>query len=225
MIKGDGNAFWAKGMETAEQFALQNSSENDFILWLNDDVVLDPLSIFNLLATHADNPGTVNVGAMRDRNNKITYSGLIRQGLHPLSFRKVEPTSKAMLIDTFHGNLVLVPITIAKALGGIDGNFSHAWADIDYGLRCRKLGFSLVLCPGTYGVCEENPIVYHSSIIPAWKSYLSVKGAGNFYSLKRILAKHIGFFWPIPILISYSLWWLRSAKLKYSVIRKNPHAM
>ena len=55
--------------------------------------------------------------------------------------------SAAVEVDAMNGNLVLVPRPTAERMGGIDGKFSHALADIDYATRARRLGHRLCLLP------------------------------------------------------------------------------
>ena len=222
ILTGDGNAYWARGMAVAEAAVLEKEATRDdvYILWLNDDVNLDDDSFERISATLAANPGQIIVGAMRDPvTGSITYSGLRRRGLHPLSYRPVAPSERSEFVETLNGNFVLVPIEVAKALKGIDGQFSHAWADVDYGLRARALGVNVIMAPGTYGTCSTNPPLRQISLIADWRRHLGIKGGGNYRSLKRLLQRHYPGSWPVVIAASYSKWWLSALLMR--VARKN----
>lgn len=212
LLKGDGSAFWAKSMAEAETAVLGDTQVNDddFLVWLNDDVRIDEEAFATLFATIATSPGAVVVGAMRDpQTGEPTYSGMMRAGLHPLKFEMVKPAESAQDVDTFNGNLVMVPVRVARQLGGIDGGFSHALADIDYGLRCGRIGIPLLLAPFTVGTCRRNVIPARRDLRHDWKAFTGPKGGGNFHSLQRILRKSHKTTWPFIIAATYSLWWAR----------------
>ncbi len=154
----------ARSMHEAEKYVLERGAalDSDFLLWLNDDVDLDQASLQALL--RAAEPRHVTVGATLDPGNgSVTYSGLRRSGLHPLGFQRVDPTGASSTVDTFNGNCVLVPVGLARSIGGIDGRFSHGLADIDYGLRCRRLNIPVVLAPRPIGYCARNPTAVRQS--------------------------------------------------------------
>ncbi|WP_436058411.1 glycosyltransferase family 2 protein [Arthrobacter sp. LjRoot78] len=218
LIRGDGSAFWARSMATAEE-ALMNStllSDLDHVLWLNDDVVLD-MDAINRLATCAlGNPGSVVIGAMRDPDSGIvSYSGLRRSGAHPLRFDRVGPSDAVQDVETFNGNLVLVPGPVALLLGGIDGDFSHGLADIDYGLRCIRAGIRVVQAPGTYGSCPRNSPPSSTTLLREWARFTGPKGGGNFGSLRRILRKGNRNSWILYISATYVLWWMREVQRRF----------
>ena len=212
IIRGDGDAYWARSMAIAEAAILcdAETKHSDFILWLNDDVVLDASALARLENCIDANPGSVVVGAVRDPGNgEITYSGMRRNGSHPLRFARVNPTERAQAVDTFNGNIVAVPVAVARRLEGIDGDFSHGLADIDYGLRCNWLGIPVLLAPGTFGTCPRNEPPARGSALEDWHRFTGRKGGGNFASLRRIIVKGHPVVWPIFVAGTYGLWWGR----------------
>lgn len=212
VIRGSGDAYWARSMATAEATILGDAEtkNSDYILWLNDDVVLDTSAFARLQNCIEENPGSVVVGAVRDpQNGTITYSGMRRNGNHPLSFARINPTERVQAVDTFNGNVVVVPLAVARQLAGIDGGFSHGLADIDYGLRCHRLGIPVLLAPGTFGTCPRNDPPARGSALEDWRSFTGPKGGGNFASVRRIIVKGHPVVWPIYVAGTYCLWWGR----------------
>jgi GT2 family glycosyltransferase len=214
ILTGDGSAYWANSMAQAETSALSSASgSDDFIVWLNDDVAVDDEAFLSLLETARKAPCSVIVGAMRDpATDVVTYSGMRRTGIHPLSFTMITPSCHIQPIEAFNGNLVLVPVSVAKSLGGIDGGFSHALADIDYGLRCQRAGIPVALAPGTFGTCPRNPPIIPGTLFQDWARFVGPKGGGNFKSLRRILGKGQRNSWLVFISSTYILWWIREIK-------------
>lgn len=215
LLRGQGNAFWALGMQRAESVVLSDVatvSDADWVVWLNDDVDLDADAFERLRAAVRAYPDRLIVGSMRDPvSGLVSYAGFDRHGFHPLAFRQALPSADEFVsVETFNGNLVAVPVRTARRLGGIDGGFSHGLADIDYGLRAHRLGVRVVLAPGTFGSCARNPADNRGSIIERWRRFVGPKGGGNFRSVSRFGLRHSPLRFIPALLISYLLWWVRA---------------
>ena len=140
VLRGDGSLFWAKAMAIAERRAVEHRP--DYLLWLNDDVVLQHDALGTLMAAMGGNVRRIVVGSVVDPvSGDVTYGGLDRVDWHPLRYRHVAPTDGVPRpVTTISGNVVLVPRCVYSEVGGIDGGFSHGRADWDYGLRAKRLG-------------------------------------------------------------------------------------
>jgi len=208
IIRASGDLFWAGAMALGEREARRLFSP-EFLLWLNDDVELDPGALGTLLAAHEvlaaeARPGIV-VGAVRDPETQaISYSGVRRVDRHPLHYEVVQPDGRLDEADTFNGNVVLVPRAVYEIVSGIDGSFAHAQADFDYGLRARKGGFPIVVAPIAVGTCTRGGPdgTWHDRSLPVgrrWRLVFSRKGLPP-RSHARYLRRHGGRAWP--------LWWI-----------------
>ena len=158
VVSSSGGLFWSKGMALAQQTA--SSADPDFVVWLNNDVVLSPDAIVRLLATYESQQSpTIVVGAMMSPATGLTsYSGFRQVSSRPGHLRMIVPTDEPQLVDTLNGNLVLIPREIYATVGVVDDTFSHAYGDLDYGLRARRSGYSVVLAAGYFGECDRNPV-------------------------------------------------------------------
>lgn len=210
-IAGDGSAYWARGMALAERRALTTAGDADALVWLNDDVDLDPDAVGRLIAAAATHPGAILVGAVREPDGRTSYSGYRRRGRHPLRLGEVQPDERTQPLDTFNGNLVLVPMPVVRRLGRIDGGFAHQLADVDYGFRARRAGIAVLLAPGTFGVCPTNPPRASRGALADWRDYRSPKGGGHAASMRRALRRSAPLTWPVWMLQTSALWWLRAA--------------
>ncbi len=205
LLRGDGRLFWANAMAMAESAAI--TSRPDYLLWLNDDVVLDADAVRRLRAV-AMMPGwssAIVAGALQDgESGRLTYSGVRRVDWHPMRYELVPPGDEPAEADTFNGNVVLVPRDVYGSVGGIDGCFAHAMADFDYGLRARRLGFPVVVMPGRAGCCTRgsSPLARDGSIREQLRTLLSPKGLPP-RSLARYLYRHGGALWPVFVASPY----------------------
>jgi GT2 family glycosyltransferase len=195
---GSGNLYWAKSMAIAESLI---EKVPDGILWVNDDLVLYPEAFEKLLSALQAHPDTVLVGQVANLDSgECIYGGYKRTGRHPLVLNLIFSEDTYELVDTFNGNFVYIPIQIRLAVGSIDSNYEHAYADCDYGYRVRKSGYKIVVIPGFIGETNNN--------IPSWpsgrvaklrqlnkKKYNPIKSQFRFFLLHR---PRFGFF-EIPI--------------------------
>jgi GT2 family glycosyltransferase len=201
VIRGTGDLYWSSGMATAEERALE--SLPDYLLWLNDDVVLDRDAVKRLLdVAQSSEAAVIAVGAVRDPDTgELTYTGVRRHRFHPLRFDAVTPQQPPAAVDTFMGNVVLIPRAAYTAVGPIDGDFDHAAADYDYGMRARRAGIVNLLAPSTVGTCGVD----HSSTPWRDPSLPLKKRVGLLFGRKgvpprtraRYLRRYGGPFWPI----------------------------
>lgn len=204
VLGGTGDLYWAGGMALAERAALVTNP--DFLLWLNDDVVLDQGALRRLLDTAGPDAMHIAVGALRDPvTAEITYAGFRRRGRHPLRMDLVRPLEAPVPVDAFHGNVVLVPRPAALGVGPIDGALGHDAADLDYGLRARQAGIASLLAPDTLGTCaRDHPRAswQHRPLKERIRLLLGPKGAPP-GARARFLRRHGGPLWPFFWLVLY----------------------
>lgn len=207
VIYGDGSFFWSKGMATAQRHALSQGAP-DFLLWLNDDVRLKPSAIAQLLHTAHLNPDTVVVGGLVDAaTGQVTYSGYVKTGSRPLQLTMQPPTGAVSPIDTFNGNVVLIPRGIYQTVGSIDEGFRHGMGDVDYGYRVLKAGFRSVLAADPVGFCSRNADTGtfrdpDLGLIPRLRMLFGSKGL-PLASYARFLRRHAPKAWPCLLVGTY----------------------
>jgi GT2 family glycosyltransferase len=195
VIAGSGELYWAAGMAIAERAAM--GDDPDLLLWLNDDVVLDPDGLSRLLTIHEQAPDAIVVGIVRDPDTGgSTYGGRNRRGRHQQRFSSVPHADRIQRANAFNGNVVLIPRSARRIVGPIDGLFAHAYADDDYSLRATKLGVPILCGAGTVGICPPNPARAAPTIMRrAWRQLQAPKGL-PWRSQVRYLRRHGGLLWP-----------------------------
>lgn len=201
VIKGTGDLYWAAGMALAERAAMQD--DPDFLLWLNDDVTLDPDAIARLLEVHETSPDAIVVGTLRDPSTGATaYGGRILIGRHPQRFSAAPDSDQVLRVDAFNGNAVLIPHRVRDLVGPIDGRFAHAYADDDYSMRARGLGVPVLTTPSAVGTCPPNLMRLAPTGRGVWKDLQHPKGR-PLRSQVRYLRRHGGLRWPLYLAWGY----------------------
>lgn len=162
VIHGDGNLYWNRGMRLA--FATAMEEGFNYYMWLNDDTFLYPSAIDQLLQTKLpDSIGNViAVGAVCDPLTRaMTYGGARFESApfyRPFSATEVQPIKQPQIIHVIHGNVVLIPDSIARKIGNLDPLFEHAMGDTDYSLRAHKIGVCMLLTAEYVGTCSRNSV-------------------------------------------------------------------
>lgn len=213
MVSGEGHAFWNGGLHQAWTRALE--LDVDGYLWLNDDVELDADALDSLAESwkfqhESGHDAFILVGATRGADGGQTYGGMVcKRRLQSISFPVELHGKEARQVDTFNGNIVLVPKTVTDRIGINDPEFFHNLGDVDYGLRANAAGIPVIALPGTLGVCEGNLAKsargYGSpalSVGEQWRKVNTHHGLPP-RSWLRFTRRHSGALWPIHFALPY----------------------
>lgn len=212
LVKGDGNAFWNRGLHAAWSYALK--LRVDGFLWLNDDVALDGDALRRLrdgwrkMARHEER--FILVGATRGAEGEVTYGGYrVEKSPFALRFKMVPPETDLEPVDTFNGNIVMIPRAVVDAIGLNDAAFHHNFGDNDYGLRARRADIPVRQLEGTLGVCDINQMkltnAYGSRLLSLRDQWRKVNGHHGlpFASWWRFTRRHSGIWFPLHFLLPY----------------------
>ena len=185
VFRSAGNLFWNGGMRMA--FAIAMKSGFDWYLLLNDDTILDEDALDKLIVSarisSASTPAII-VGTTRSPgSHKPTYGGYaLRTSGVALILDRVHPDPRRLTpCDTMNGNVALIPAQVTQTIGNLEPQFCHQFGDLDYGLRAKRAGFSILVAPGFVGECAENSPVgswrdRDATFAERWANLLSPKG-------------------------------------------------
>jgi GT2 family glycosyltransferase/glycosyltransferase involved in cell wall biosynthesis len=215
IVRGDGSLWWAGAMTLGlERAALR---EPDWLLWLNDDVVLDPDAIARLVTCHDDHDireggVPIVIGATRDPvTGRLTYGGQRRAGARPFRFESLAPSEFPQRCDTFQGNIVLVPLSVHRRLGGIHPSLMgvQGSADTDFGLRAAGAAIPLIQASGLIGECAPNmrPAPWADPGLSRRERLAGLVGPRGFppRAWLPFARRHGGWAWPVWALSPYVL--------------------
>lgn len=172
IVHGSGDWYWSRSMAEAEKVA--ERGDPDVVLWLNDDVELDPTALGRLLRAYTSSPDAILVGALwSPRRGDVSFTGLRHVGEQgSAQVRRVAPSRQLQVVDQFHGNFVAVPRSVRRTVGTIDGSWPHHYADLDYAYRAQVRGVQAYLLPGIVGVCEPESATWLDPDVP-WRDRVS----------------------------------------------------
>lgn len=152
------DTYWAGGMRLAWEASIEKIGTRDWVLWLNDDTVLDSDAISSMMKTVLDSgTNSIAIGACRNTSGTVSYGGFRSAGrVTPLSMNQLDACSEVQTCDTFNGNLVLIKYDTFRNLGGFPRGYTHLRADIDFGFTAKKKGVRALVAAGTLATCELN---------------------------------------------------------------------
>lgn len=206
VIQGDGNLFWNRGMRLAWETA-KKQTDYDYYLWLNDDTILDSVSLNELLqadseARQGSSKPAIICGACRDslKSDNFSYGGRS-------DFQQVIPNGKLQPCKYINGNVVLVPKKIFHSIGNLSGEYTHSFGDFDYGLRTIIAGFNCYTTKIYIATCaiNEGMAVWCNpkiSLRKRWQLFHSPKGL-NIKEYNIFRRKFWGRKWIIYALKAY----------------------
>ena len=199
IITGDGSWFWSRSMAEAEASA--ERADPDWLLWLNDDVVLQPDALLQWRVAAGREPDSILVGGFHaPRLGRIGYSGfdwVNRASLTRVTVRP--PNGDLQRVEGFHGNFVAVPRSARQRIGPIDGSWPHNYADLDYALRAGEAGVAVSVLPRVIGECDPEKPAWMDRRNPPWTRLRSVFGRKQWpvRAHWRLHRRHAIGLWPL----------------------------
>lgn len=183
VVRGNGSLFWGGVMRLAMETAL--TAQFDYLLWLNDDTMLDGSAIKRVAEASSTYPDAILVGATHDSVNQqlCTYGGVVRKSRYGRTNWSRHVISDAYLpAETMNGNFVLIPSAVVYQLGPISKAFTHSLGDFDYGLRAKRIGVKILQMPGSIGCCDRNPIAgsYQDKSLSKWVRWQKLRSLKGF---------------------------------------------
>lgn len=152
IVKGDGNLWWAGGVNRGFEYVQKHVACN-FILLMNDDSNFNQNTL-HILYDYLSKISNVCASAiaLNEGTNKIYCAGHAMNGKFfnclPL-YQGCEMNNTMLEViecDSLSSRFVLMPFEIINKVGLFDNKkFPHAYSDIDYFLRAKARGYTNVV--------------------------------------------------------------------------------
>jgi GT2 family glycosyltransferase len=203
VIKLPSNMGFATACNRAIEHALMQSS-CEFVLLLNNDAIIHPHAIQELLEVAQSHPSAGIFGPKvytSGGTNKIWYAGARRRRM----VLAAKGTGRGMIdrgqfselreVDYVFGAAMLIRSNVFKRIGLFDERFFLYLEDLDFCLRAQKAGFSLLFVPQAH--------VYHkgsasTANITGFRTYHTVRSTILF------LKKHTSWHLSLPVLLFWT---------------------
>jgi len=146
VLRGDGNLWWTGAINTALEYILPKTADDDYILTLNDDVVFDENYLANLAEAARMRPGWLigSVSFDKDDPERVVDAGIyfnernrnILRGNYKPGFNFNDK------VNCLSGRGALIPVIVFRSIGLYnDRHLHHYAADNELSLRANRNGF------------------------------------------------------------------------------------
>jgi len=234
ILKGDGNLWWAGGVNKGFDYALEKGF--DFVYLINDDIQLFPDTLQILYDTLKIHKNSVCSSISLIKKDYVYYAGYKIVG----PFKRTRSLVNGALSDSFKGRIlkadtlstksVLIPTEIIKKGGCLDSkNLPHNYSDWDYFIRLKQKGYSLLVNMDSRietGLSDSN---FHHLILEKnrrqiIKTFFDIKYANHLKTMyiyskkdKGFITGHVGF---VINIFPYIVWAFMKVILSDSILLK-----
>lgn len=168
IYNGSGSLFWGGAVNFGISKVLQICSKDDWILLVNNDVVLKSDAISKLVEESNKYNRKCISGALsvsnQDKETVIKSGSIVKSWfLNITSHKFINKNIKNIKnlipveVDFLTGRCLLHPVELFKLAGNYDSkNFLHYGADDEFSMRIKKFGYSSILCPSSIVYLKEN---------------------------------------------------------------------
>jgi GT2 family glycosyltransferase len=221
LIRNDNNLGYAAGNNVGIKRAL-SSFDPDYLLLLNNDTIVDPGFLGELIALAESDAHIGLVGPktyyydrpdviQRTTNRIDLYRGKVRF----IGDKKPDCSryDRAAETDYVEGSCMLIKREVIEKIGFLDEAFFCYWEDMDYCMRAREAGYISAYCP--------TARIWHKGS----RSAATVSGLDLYYGTRNrffVLRIHAGKAQYLTFLFYYFAvqFWL--AAVKHLLIRRDP---
>jgi len=210
IFSGDGNLWWAGAIALGMKSA---NPATQTLVWLNDDCRPRTGILRRLVEESVQSHSIVAAQALTEEGH--LYGGHRKTwfGLKSVP----APDGTILSVDTFGGNCVAIPRSIAEAVGPVDfASMPQYLADADFGLRVKEAGFSNLIAGWAWCDNDHNrhPALEswtdHNSFPEIFRSMRTPKSAMYWPGLRAFYTKHWGIWGyglaAIPYVRFYMMW-------------------
>lgn len=212
--QGDGNLFWARGMRMAWNAALK-TSQFDYYWLINDDTVLYPDALVNLLkadvyAREKFGKSGLYSGSTLDPKTKVhSYGGEKLKHIDNYAAEPVLPNGTYQLCEFANANILLVPNSVVEKIGLFSEKYIQSIADYDYSMRAIKAGLPVLVLPNYAGECEYDHTKFEEGDIPQLSKRIQMLYGPKGYSYNEFLY-FVKTYFPKKYLNTVITFWLRT---------------
>lgn len=182
IIRGNGDLWWTGAIRKGVDYLIDNDvKDEDYVMTLNNDVILDQTTIEKLVSFTSDQKLIVNALSIDDRDkNTIISSGnkmmswFFNISWHPMHGKKYDSLIDKIpvSVDILTGRSMLFSLGVCKFVGNFDCiNFRHYAGDSEFSSRAKRKGVELFILPDA--VCYVDKLA--TGLNPNTISKLSFK--------------------------------------------------
>lgn len=202
VLKGDGDLWWGGAMHLGMSYVMKVAKASDYLLMLNDDVIIMQNYISTLVKESVANCVAVVGSSQRDEvSGKLMGSGF-HINYWSMRLISVECEDQNVTVNALPGRGVLFPMCAVLAAGTINLKcFPHYFSDLEYTARVGERGFNLILSKKANVFSSAESSDMHVRNKGLFAEYFSFRSRNNllhrvlFFSIRGPILLRI---WSLP---------------------------
>jgi len=214
ILTGDGHLFWAGGMRKAWSAAMK-SEEFDFFWLVNDDTVMYPKALEELLKADVyarkvfGKAGIYSGSTLDPKTKRHSYGGERLKNNDNYATDSVVPDGTYQLCEFTNANILLVPQSVVDKVGIFSEKYIQSIADYDYSMRVLHAGMPVLILPNYAGECEYDHTKFEEAEIPSLSKRIQRLYGPKGYSYHEFLY-FVKTYFPKRYLNTVVTFWVRT---------------
>ena len=212
LLKGDGNLWWAGAINECLKYSLYHGKKNDYILLLNNDLVVKENYLENLVKSAK--PGKVlgSIAVNVENENEIVYAGELISKFSAKSrmihrfFNRYRDLNE-WDVDILTGRGTLFLLELLEQIGFMHNELMPQYgADVEFSVRAKKAGYQLKINKSVmvYSFVRNTGkgSVYRKNNLKDFISSFASLRSPNYYKCRYYFAKNFTPFFWLPVFLS-----------------------
>lgn len=196
ILHGDGDLWWSGAINMGTKYALEHGAE--LVLWINDDVRVEPETISHLVAT-VEREGAKSIACARIKSTDSSqpeWRGSPppwHPDFHAEQVVELPLEGDLPIEHPPGGQGVLIPAQCFRDIGGVDiANFPHYWADHDFHYRAMRAGYKYFIAKDAvvWNVPNQARSEVRADVSLRWFLF-DRRSSMNMPTLRRLLKRHL----------------------------------
>jgi len=157
-IRAEGELWWGGAIELGMKAALKRSCDDDYLLLLNDDIIIDDSYVERMVDQCGNNKSVAIVSPQYDISTKKLSSIGYR-----LNYCRQEIVQvKDEPIDASIGRGLLIPVEIIRVIGLVNAKiFPHYMGDVEFTARIKDYNYDLRVAWSAPVYSDQSPSDSH----------------------------------------------------------------
>ncbi len=151
ILKGTGNLWWTGATVMGVDFVRKQMNDNDFILFLNNDLTVEKNYIETLVNSSIEHGRAITGSVLVDYDNHDFVESGVKLSNHldlivNRDANLILNTDYDLNVDALPGRGTLIPVEVFNKIGNLNKKkLPHYGADYEFSIRAKRAGFKLIV--------------------------------------------------------------------------------
>ena len=227
LLKGDGNLWWAGAINKCFDHALKNGQDDDYILTLNNDLIVKQDYIEKLLLNVKQSEVIGSLVVDINNENSIVFAGELMNRFSAKSFMihrnyKGYEKRNEWETDFLTGRGTMFPIRLLKEIGFMHNTTMPQYgADVEFSVRAKKIGYRLKMHKDvkvfSYVENTGKGSIYNKNSFKEFLLSFFTLRSPNYYKSRFYFAKEYTCSFWLPFFLLFQFFRISGGYIKRSI--------